>query len=349
MLRLELELITEIERLQELRLSWAALCDECHAATPFQSPEWLLPWWRHLGGGELMVLAVRGGGRLLGLAPFFRCVYRNRRQISSLGIGISDYLDVLMCPEVEEEGMREVWRYLIDNAGEWDVCDFQELRADSPLLRDPDFHVLRDLGPSCAFRVSVRTEALDGCVVLELPATVEAFRGVLSPHQRRNLRRARALLEQGGGELRFLRADHETWPDLLDALYTLHTARWQAREQPGMLSPLDVRAFHRAAAAGLRAAGRLRLYGLLRDGRMCAALYNFIWKDRVYAYLGGFDPVWSQASPGTLLTDYAIEESIRDGFREYDFLRGREAHKYTWGARDRSGVRLLITKERVDA
>jgi hypothetical protein len=27
----------------------------------FQSPLWLIPWWRHLGGGEPALLAVRLG------------------------------------------------------------------------------------------------------------------------------------------------------------------------------------------------------------------------------------------------------------------------------------------------
>jgi hypothetical protein len=32
--------------------------------------------------------------------------------------------------------------------------------------------------------------------------------------------------------------------------------------------------------------------------------------------------------------DYAVRAAIDEGAAEFDFLRGREAYKYRWGARD---------------
>jgi CelD/BcsL family acetyltransferase involved in cellulose biosynthesis len=36
-----------------------------------------------------------------------------------------------------------------------------------------------------------------------------------------------------------------------------------------------------------------------------------------------------------VLVGCAIEAAAEEGAREFDFLRGREAYKYRWGARDR--------------
>lgn len=55
----ELEVATRPEDLEFLRAEWSALLLRCPAATPFQSPEWLIPWWRRFGSGRLLVLVLR--------------------------------------------------------------------------------------------------------------------------------------------------------------------------------------------------------------------------------------------------------------------------------------------------
>jgi len=39
---------------------------------------------------------------------------------------------------------------------------------------------------------------------------------------------------------------------------------------------------------------------------------------------------------------HAIEEAVRAGASEFDFLRGKEAYKYKWGAKDRPTYRCVL-------
>ena len=79
----------------------------------------------------------------------------------------------------------------------------------------------------------------------------------------------------------------------------------------------------------------LRLY-LLRLGQTpLAVYYGFFANGIAYAYLSGFDPDRAELSPGTQIVGHAIEEAVREGVREFHFLRGGEAYKYAWGAVDR--------------
>src|SRR5690606_34442189 len=121
---------------------------------------------------------------------------------------------------------------------------------------------------------------------------------------------------------------------LLRELFRLHGDRWSERGQPGVLADEPVRQFHLRAAAGLAAQGALRLYALRFDGEVAAVYYGFLHHRRAYVYLTGFDPRFARLSLGTVLLGHAIEQAIRDGATEFDFLRGREAYKYRWGARD---------------
>jgi len=122
----------------------------------------------------------------------------------------------------------------------------------------------------------------------------------------------------------------------MDDLFRLHDRRWHTRGECGLCSDPQVRCFHRAAAAGLLAAGMLRLYRLSIDGAALAVCYGFAAKGLAYAYLSGFDPSLSRLSPGTLIIGHAVEQASAEGAASFDFLRGDEGYKYGWGAVDRS-------------
>src|SRR5205814_10701298 len=135
------------------------LWDRCPAATPFQSPEWLLPWWRRLGWGRLWALALRREGRLCGLAPLFLGRYYGLplRAVRLLGTGISDSLDLLLEPEHAREGAAAILDHLARCRRAWDLADFRQLPPDSPLAAAPI--------PSSIFS---RGEADEVCPVLSL-------------------------------------------------------------------------------------------------------------------------------------------------------------------------------------
>src|SRR4051812_32997899 len=102
------QVLTDLEALEDLAPEWFDLWRRCPDAVPFQTPEWLLAWWQHFGGGELSVLTMRAGQRLVALAPLFFYRYQGRRQVSPLGIGISDYLGGVWEPDTAAEAVQAV-------------------------------------------------------------------------------------------------------------------------------------------------------------------------------------------------------------------------------------------------
>src|SRR3569832_1655332 len=99
---IDLEAVTTVEALEALCPEWSALLERDPHATPFQSPEWLLPWWKHFGRGALWTLALRRKGAVVGLAPFYidTMPEENLRVLSWIGAGITDYLDLIVDPDV---------------------------------------------------------------------------------------------------------------------------------------------------------------------------------------------------------------------------------------------------------
>ena len=333
------EEVASLDALQALAPEWARLWARCPGATPFQHPAWLVPWWECFGdqpGWRLWTLAVRSGDRLVAVAPLFIHPGPDPRfrQLSPVGIGVTDYLGPIVHPGDEGGAIGVLLEHLLAHADRWDVGDLEELRAGHPLLSAP----MPD-------GLTAEAAPQSTCPVLPLPDDAEAFFAGRSAWLRRNLRRGTRRLEERA-ELSFHTADADTLPEFLDAFFHLHEQRWRAEGEGGLLQGGIMRRFHRDSSARLAEAGLLRLHGMRLDGRLVAIFHGLGGHGRVYAYLGGYAPELGRDSPGTLIAAYAIEQAIAEGAGELDFLRGVEKYKYDWGAVDRRTHRLRIRHAR---
>ncbi len=149
----------------------------------------------------------------------------------------------------------------------------------------------------------------------------------------RDLRQARARAESAGG-VSIEAVAEDGLGSAMEDLFRLHELRWRGRGESGVCSDPEVRRFHCTAAKELLKGKMLRLYRLKIGGAVAAIYYGFVAKGRTYAYLGGFDPSQEHLSPGTQIIAHAIEQAVAEGAASFDFLRGGENYKYSWGAVD---------------
>jgi CelD/BcsL family acetyltransferase involved in cellulose biosynthesis len=84
---------------------------------------------------------------------------------------------------------------------------------------------------------------------------------------------------------------------------------------------------------------------MLRDGAVVAGLAIFVdeVKKSYLFYLAGRDRSISSPPPGLLLHAHSIRHAVSRGFRTYDFLRGNEPYKFSFGAGEHL-IRTLIIK-----
>lgn len=318
---MSIEVITGPEELEALAPTWLTLCKKTNA-TPFQTPMWLLPWWRNFGSNDLSVIVSRDGDAIDAIAPLY--ILRGDESDESLGLflgtGISDYLDVIGDASLVIDEMSKL------NCQLWDL---QQLQPSSSMLNValPD-------------GFSENVEDQEACPVLPLGT---AFESLGSTHFQKKLRYYRRQLERTG-EVRIETPTAETLDELLTALFDLHAARWKRRDLPGVLADDASQQFHRDAARRMLDAGLLRMYATRIDDRIAAVFYGFALNGIVYYYLSGYDPDLEKLSIGTLLVAHAVEQAVRDGATSFDFLRGAEEYKYAWGARDRMNRRRQLFK-----
>ena len=104
------------------------------------------------------------------------------------------------------------------------------------------------------------------------------------------------------------------------------------------------RSFFEINAAAMLAAGWLHLSFLELNGRRAATIYAYDYGDTMGLYNSGYDPAHSYFSVGVLLVALGVQEAIAAGKRRFDFLRGSEPYKYTFGAVDTAVFNVEITK-----
>jgi CelD/BcsL family acetyltransferase involved in cellulose biosynthesis len=340
---LRLEELCSVEGFAQVAMEWDRLVAACPSTNVFLTSDWLVTWWRHYGTGrQWQFLLVRNKkGRLMGGLPLysesrfaFGRRYRSLRLIGTLPES-PDNLDV-----VAEESMR----MLVANV----VCDWivtvgrqcYDVLMLSNLAKDS--HLIKGLFCRTAIgRDEIKVIPLFECPYVPLPSSFDAYVSSLSKNMRYNLRRrTRQVLNlQGGSEIVCVESAVEL-PAAMDDLFRLHTLRRAVRGGETRFTVKARQDFHRTLASNFLRQGRLRLLLLKANSQVIAAIYCFTYGSKVSYFQSGFDPRWSKYSIGMVLMGQCIEMAIREGRKEFDFLRGDEDYKFQWMADVRQTVEV---------
>jgi CelD/BcsL family acetyltransferase involved in cellulose biosynthesis len=318
------ELIGNESVLARLEPEWWQLWRQARPATPFQSPAWLLSWWRAFAPGELYVLAARQQERLVALAPFYLETSALGRRLLPIGISVSDYQDILASDEHAETVCETLSTYLDKCRKDWELLEFTELPPGAQALGlavPPDCEEILKKGSACP--------------VFYLPGSVEALVRGLPARKRRSLRLARNRASRRGRIEIVAATSASSALAILNTLFRLHQMRWEEKNEGGVLSDPRVQRLHLECVPPLMEAGLLRMYELRFADDSAAVYYGFLHRKRAFGYLTGFNPAYSFESPGVIMLGHALEQALREGACEFHFLRGQEAYKYQWGAVER--------------
>lgn len=264
---MQLDELTSISELQALLPEWWSLYKRCPSATPFHSPDWFELWWEHFGFGNLWVLAIRAAKRVAGIVPLFVHDYRDEhrsmlRQISPLGIGITDYMDFLFDPEYAASASELVLQHLAARRALWDVADLQGLRESCGLIR-----VTAPSG------VELKIAEDQRCPVIRLPNSADEFLASLSSNRRHTYRSVQRRLRDTG-PVSFETASPASWRELMEALFTLDACR-QDRNRPIAFGNPGLQGFHRKLSERFANRDWLRLTVMRIGSSIAAALYGF--------------------------------------------------------------------------
>ncbi|MBV9759267.1 MAG: GNAT family N-acetyltransferase [Acidobacteriaceae bacterium] len=320
---MRLEVLDSFSALEQFCTEWSSFAETIEGLTPFQTPEWLLTWWLYFGSGQLHVLTVRSGEAIAAVIPLFRHEWNGRRQLTLIGSGISDYLEPAIAPDYSAAVINLVGEHLYDNSG-WDICDWQDLAAGTPLAR---------FG-----RVTVDTP----CSEVKLCGTFDHYWMERSKDLRRNLRRYGDRADaMGPTEFRVSSIADET---LLQQLVRLHSDRWGKRNLPGMITANNSGEFLREVTRRFEKLHSLRFFSLRFRDEVAAVSVGFLYRGTLHSYLSAFDPRFEILGFGRKLLHDSLRYGFEQGYRAWNFCRGDEPYKFSFGAEPIPKCRLIVTR-----
>ncbi len=322
---------------------WNDLLDRAATDVPFLKHEYLSSWWSTLGGGEwhageLWIGVGRDDRRaLLGLAPLFLTQTKEGKAgLMFVGsVEISDYLDLIVSSENVEPFVEGLMAALeAEGPEDWQVLDLYNIPEGSPSLPALE-------GSANRRGWDIKRERLQPCPVIVLDGTWEDYLAKLVKKQRHELRRKmrRAAQYPGGVKWRIVGPEEDVEAATDDFMILMATDPRKFE----FLTPKMCSQFRRLIQAA-HDNGWLHLSFLEVGGKQAAAYLSFDYGGRLWLYNSGINPAYQSLSPGLVLLSHQIQWAIKQGRREFDFLRGDEVYKYRMGGVDRYITRLTITR-----
>lgn len=337
---MRIEVIETLADFSKLEDNWNAIYDADPDAQLFMSWQWLSCWLRQIASPWFILAAKADSKADSPYVAFFPMRVQTKtengrihNELNMAGNFSADYTGLLCAPGAEHLAIPAFARYV--KQLNWSRLNFDNFRVSEPRMR-----LLLAHFPKASFQTSEisRIGKVDGidnglCPFAVLPPDWDAYLETLSTNTRQKIRR---LLRQvdAAGEYRITVATPETVERDLNTLLQFWETKWTPRK--GSLTQTLVRS-NRAMLTRSFHAGLLYLPTLWKEDRPLAALATLTdsRKRSCLFYMTGRDETFDGPPPGVILHSHSIRYAIANGFTEYDFLRGNEPYKYSFGVKER--------------
>jgi CelD/BcsL family acetyltransferase involved in cellulose biosynthesis len=303
-----------------LRLNWSSV---------FVLPGFMRSWWQVFApeDARLFIRSVWKDDILIGIAP----MQINGQVASFIGHkDVFDYIDFVIAPGKETD----FFNALFDEFGNTGVTSFDlgPIRPDSTVQT-----ILIDIARARNF--SIETTKEDVFVELSLPPTFDAYLEGLDAKDRHEMRRKIRRLMQAGNIDFSIAGDAESLAAVRETFFRLFAL--SRGEKGTFMTDIMSRFFH-GLIEEMVAVGTMR-FGILKlENAIIAMVLCFDYNGVIYLYNSGFDPAFSELSPGLLSKAFYIRDAIEQKKKVFDFLKGSEAYKYRMGGKETPIYRLKI-------
>jgi len=331
------------EEFLDARTEWNCALQQSLDNHIFLTWEWLSCWWKHYGNKRNFILiTIKDDKKILAAAPLMNSEYNlygiKLRKIEFIGTPESDYHSFLLTAK-KPEYTRTMINYVTCIAPDWDCFEFEEVPIDSETAR-----VLRTVSKE-PFKFEEEINTL--CPYIILPSKFEDYFEGLGSNWRRNMRRWGKKLTKDYKVDFNIHNDLDTLDGAMKTFFNLHQKRWQSQGHRGAFADPKFRNFHLDVAKSFAEKEWLSLCFLTLNGEPVSAVYAFKYANKMFNYLTGFDPNHSEYRVGHLIFLNFIKNSIENGLREFDFMRGGESYKSNWNALVRKNLKVRAIRRRI--
>ena len=325
---MEIEEVRHFDAFLELEPSWSELLGRSQRNSFFLSHAWFRCCWPDDPDTKPLILLIREGGRLVGIAPLQLRHTTWRifpvRMVDLMHNQDSPFADVILARTESKAVFHAVIEHLVTVSG-WHLLSFNKLTQGSET--DALLSGLLDTRPHLRTGDAVSP-------VLISDGTWSEFWSSRTQRFRKTVRNVINRLERLGQVSVEDLGSSATPTQCLDIFRRVAQRSWKANLPVSILRNPSVARFFEELTQTLRARAQLRFWVLSIDGEPVATEYHVQDGDAVYALRSDFDERLRDASPGAYL-NYAITRSYFDeGVRRYEMGPGDAEYKRRWATEE---------------
>jgi tetratricopeptide (TPR) repeat protein len=342
-----IDIIETSPSLATLEDNWNAVYDADDEAQIFLSWKWLSGWLSSIPGPWFILAAKERDAADLPYVAFFPLrlqttieksdVLGNMRMAGNFG---ADYTGIVCRPDMEHKAIPAFARTIRQ-------MNWARLHLDNVRMSERRWRLLTACFPKAGFHSTkvdkvIKIDNIDNtlCPFVTLPKDWNSYLDQLSANTRQKIRRLLKQVE-ASDEYRITVATPETFDRDLKTLLGFWETKWRARKADRIDSLIRSNGtmLTRSFKAGL-----VYLPTFWHDDRPVAALATLVEpRKRTFSfYMTGRDETFEGPPAGVLLHAYSIRHAIACGFVEYDFLRGNEPYKYSFGCKERKIYSIVL-------
>jgi CelD/BcsL family acetyltransferase involved in cellulose biosynthesis len=348
MINLSIRRLSEKEFL-DVKHEWNSLLEKSVTNEVFLLWEWIYSWWEVFKDASRELYLLRGRnpmGETIGIAPFylqkqtlFGTHKRNIIRFCSSLETYPDHLDIITMKEYEHLFSEAVLKYLIQNDKDWDLIKLDGVHENAIIKK-----YLTSAHPE--LKELLITSVPDAnCPYLVIDKSFEDYLKSFSPKKRQTLlRKRRILMNREKAVFKTVNCDEEP-EKYIQELFSLHDVRAKQKGIKTTFSGEDIYRFHNKAVRCLLKEGKVILAFLYKESNPLVSYYCVKHNNKYYYYQAGLSHEGEKKSAGSVLLSLLLEEAFREGYREFDFLRGSEEYKFYWTKTSRKDYSLIVRKD----
>ncbi len=314
-----------LPEMEEISDEWRLLHASLDKPSLFLSYDWFRICAKQLERDQrLLILTVRQGGRLIGIAPLIEKMVRIRhfpvREIGFLINPVAPFVDFIL-PEAGP-ALTAILQYLLKIHSRWDMLSFVKLKDYARVT------LLTKLVEPSKCLISVREVCRTPFLPLSL--TWEEFYQSKSRKFRMTRRSvANRLQRLGPVSVERVRTESDAFKALEDMLVVSRKG-WKRIEGKDPLSIEFERSFFSALTEVAARQGWLNLWLLRLGEKVIATEYHLNDQGTIYGLRAQYDEAYAAYSPGRYLDYEIVEQLFRDGCTCYDMGPGATDYKLAW-------------------
>ncbi|MEG3922194.1 GNAT family N-acetyltransferase [Microcoleus sp. T3_A4] len=350
---MQIEKIDNFETFNKIRENWDSVYAADHQAQFFLSWIWLSRWLQMVHE-PWFILAAKPDTKDSSYVAFFplktllahQDVGGFETEICMAGNSIADYTGLMCLPGYEEEVIPAFAAYIQQK------LVWSSFNVKSILETDTRMSLLLRNFSADSFELSqlriqsVNEEEPDIYLApyVSLPDDWEQYlQNYVGVNTRQKIRRFLRKVDKSD-EFYITHINADNLESHIEILLKFWESRWKKQKGDTFELIMD---YYRLILRHCFEHNCLYLSVMWKGDRPLGAIANFVdfQQKSMLFVITGRDQTFKNPPPGLILHADAIRYAIQNGFKVYDFLRGNEEYKYSFGAKDRQ-IQHIVVKDK---